>query len=156
MLKLSGLSSASGVGFIDFPRARLRAFSSPAGIIFRNMVYIIMARYNYGHFMALSVIPGRRPARVRFTSHTCCLVYARGTLLDSTRGAPLDDGGGWRGWLTGWLEAEERLSEVRADEKSLTWSPTLHLTLSLSFPLFFSLVSFTLPQTSWEKWHLGA
>ncbi|KYN17000.1 AF4/FMR2 family member 4 [Trachymyrmex cornetzi] len=30
--------------------------------------------------------------------------------------APLDDGGGdWRGWLTGWLEAETRLSEVNPD-----------------------------------------
>ncbi|KYM89487.1 Lysosomal aspartic protease [Atta colombica] len=38
-------------------------------------------------------------------------------LLDGTRGAPLnDDGGGdWRGWLTGWLEAETRLSEVNPD-----------------------------------------
>ncbi|TGZ46844.1 Uncharacterized protein DBV15_02602 [Temnothorax longispinosus] len=48
-------------------------------------------------------------------------IYARSTpLLGGTRGAPLDDGEGWRGWLTGWLEAETRLSEVRADEKSLT------------------------------------
>lgn len=31
------VSSTSGAGFIDFPRSRLRAFSSPAGIIFRNM-----------------------------------------------------------------------------------------------------------------------
>ncbi|XP_011068797.1 PREDICTED: serine/arginine repetitive matrix protein 1-like [Acromyrmex echinatior] len=41
----------------------------------------------------------------------------RVTLLDGTRGAPLDyDGGGdWREWLTGWLEAETRLSEVNPD-----------------------------------------
>ena len=84
----------------------------------------------------------------------------RVTLLDGTRGAPLDyDGGGdWREWLTGWLEAETRLSEVRADEKSLTWSYLRyvffsHLSLSLTHSLFsLSLpLSFSLLRLSYRK-----
>ncbi|KYQ56862.1 hypothetical protein ALC60_04226 [Trachymyrmex zeteki] len=65
-------------------------------------------------------ISGRRSACALYESYVLFSVRTESTLLDGTRGAPLDDGGGdwwgWlTGWLTGWLEAETRLSEVNPD-----------------------------------------
>jgi len=73
------VSSASGAGFIDFPRARLRAFSSSTGIIFRNMAFAL-----YGALITTGVL--RRSRRCRDTAPrgaalrvvTRCLIYTHG------------------------------------------------------------------------------